>query len=220
MPLLKRRIQFWAAGACGQALVSCIAASWRYRTALPSVNEDNLRVRGDQAIFVFWHRHLLSLLGRFRGYPVCVPVSESNDGEYVARVMERYGLLAVRGSSSRGQIKLIRGLLKAIDDGRSCAISPDGPRGPCYSVQPGFILLARRTGLPVFPLGVSVDRAWELHSWDSFVIPRPFSRIGIHSGPPVTAAEVEQQPIEVSCDQIGENLMKATRNAKTLLDDS
>lgn len=217
MPLLKRRVQFWAAGACGHAVVSCLAASWRLQLDMSPELLGKVARGTRKCIFLFWHRHLLSLLGCFKGYPICVPVSQHTDGEYVAQVMERCGLLAVRGSTTRGQINLIRGLLKAIENGRSCGISPDGPRGPCYSVQPGFVLLARRTGLPVFPVGVSVDRAWELNSWDSFVIPQPFSKIGVYCGKQIPAQQLKNRPIDESCDRVKTQLMDATHSAEKLL---
>ena len=217
MPLLHKRVEFWGAGVAGEVVVRLLSATWRLNRIDPENLERKIRSGRRRFIFAFWHRHLLSLLGCFKGFPFCVPVSEHSDGEYVARVMERFGLLAVRGSTTRGRLRLIRGLLQAIDSGRSCAITPDGPRGPCYSVQPGFILLARRTGLPVYPLGVAVDRRWELDSWDSFVIPKPFAHITVALGEPLSADKISRAAVRDSCEEMRGRLMDATEMARNNL---
>lgn len=201
----------------GEILVRLLSATWRLNEVGAENLKEQVRSGRRKGIFAFWHRHLLSMLGCFRGFPFCVPVSEHADGEYVAQVMERFGLLAVRGSTTRGRLRLIRGLLGAIEGGRSCAITPDGPRGPCYRVQPGFILLARRTGLPVYPLGVGVGRGWELPSWDAFVIPQPLSRICVVAGEPLSPEHLANAPVRESCSELRRRLMEATERAKAEL---
>ena len=214
MPLLQKRVQFWAAGFAGEIVIRLLASTWRYVKGAPEGLEEQIRSGRKQAIFGFWHRHLLSLLGGFKGYPICVPVSEHRDGEYVAQVMERFGLLAVRGSTTRGRIRLIRGLLEAIRRGRSGAITPDGPRGPKYTVQAGFVLLGRRTGLPVYPLGIAAEKGWELNSWDAFVIPKPFTRICIVAGTPMAPEDIQDTPVRECCAEFRERLMAATQKAQ------
>lgn len=213
MPLLKRRIEYLCAGAVGNVVVRLLSASWRYQVDVPRNLLLGVRNRKRTAIFAFWHRHLLALLGCFMGYPMCVPVSEHSDGEYVAQVMERAGLLAVRGSTTHGRLRLIKGLLDAVERGRSCAITPDGPVGPCYSVQPGFVLLSRRTGLPVYPVGVNVESAWKLNSWDSFLIPRPFTRISVRTGVPIAADKLRDAPVATSCLELQKRLFEVNQNA-------
>lgn len=217
MPLLQRRVQFWLAGLAGDVAVRALSATWRLKRVDPEHLEEKVRTGRRRVILAFWHRHLLSMLGCFRGLPFCVPVSEHTDGEYVAQVMERFGLLAVRGSTTRGRLRLIRGLLKAIEGGRSCAITPDGPRGPCYHVHAGFVLIARRTGLPVYPVGLAVDRGWELPSWDAFVIPRPLTRICMVAGSPLSPARLARAPVRESCRELRQRLMEATDQARSEL---
>jgi len=131
--------------------------------------------------------------------------------------MERNGFLALRGSTSHGATRMLRGVLGAVDEGWSCAITPDGPRGPRYSVQPGFILLARRSGLPLHPLGIAVDRAWVLKSWDAFCLPKPGARIVIVVAPPMEGDDFRGRPIEEMCAELKGRIETATEEAEAEL---
>jgi hypothetical protein len=218
MPAHRKGLRYWLVGRVASVLVRLLMSTWRVEVDDPAARVSAVRRGSAQAIAAFWHRHILSLLPRFRGFPVCVPVSQSRDGEYVARVMDRFGLASVRGSSSRGGIGLLKGLLRAVDEGYSPAITPDGPRGPRYSVQPGFTLLARRTGLPVFPLGVAVEDAWVLSSWDAFVIPKPGTRVVICVGEGLHAADYEDT--EEFCRALRNALFAATERARVRLENA
>jgi lysophospholipid acyltransferase (LPLAT)-like uncharacterized protein len=127
-------------------------------------------------IFPFWHRCVLPATWLFRNRGIGVLTSLSRDGEYIARVIRRFGFIPVRGSSSRGGK---RGLLKMqtlVNAGETVAFTIDGPRGPRYQAKKGPVLLARMSGVPVTPFYVAVERGWELKTWDAMVIPKPFSR--------------------------------------------
>ncbi len=164
-------------------------------------------------ITTFWHRYLLCMLCIFRGYPVCVPVSRHNDGEYVAHIMHRYGLLTARGSTTRGSLSMIREMVRHINAGRSCAITPDGPRGPKYSVQPGFILLARRSGAPVHPIGIAVSGCWTFHSWDELVVPKPFARIRVVIGKGLTIPPRRGRNTEYYRRLVQEQMIQCSKEA-------
>ena len=103
--------------------------------------------------------------------------SRSYDGEYIARIIEHFGFLAVRGSSSRGAVQSLRELQRELERGAFVAFTIDGPRGPKYVAKPGPIHLARITGAPIFGFYVAVERAWILNTWDAFIVPKPFSRV-------------------------------------------
>jgi hypothetical protein len=217
MPLLQKRIHFWLVGALGGLLLRLLSATWRVTIIDADGAAASARDGSGQGIFAFWHRHLLTLLCRFRGYRIAVPVSEHRDGEFVAHVMERYGYLAVRGSTTRGSMRMLRGLLDAFADRWSCAITPDGPRGPRFTVHAGFILLARRSGLPVRPVGIAVDRAWVFNSWDAFVVPRPGTRIAIVLGPPITPDHLAGGDVDALRAEMHDALMEATSRAEQVL---
>lgn len=130
------------------------------------------------AIFAFWHRSLLLAAHRFRNQDIAILISRSFDGELIARTVERLGFLAVRGSSSRGGSVGLRSLERAYNDGRICAFTADGPRGPAMITKAGPAQLAALLGADsVGAFYVLPERAWTLRSWDRFLIPKPFSRV-------------------------------------------
>jgi len=215
MPVLQRTLRFRLAGWLGALVVRLLYATWRVTVIDPEDVGTGVRDGTRPAVIAFWHRHLLTLLGHCRGYRVCVPVSEHRDGEYVAQVMERSGLISVRGSTTRGSLKLVRGLLSCARQGWSPAITPDGPRGPKYSVQPGVALLARRCGLPVYPVGIAVSSAWVLRSWDEFMIPKPWARIVIAAGPALGSAAYDD--VDGFCRALGTALQAACQTAEDAL---
>ena len=134
------------------------------------------------AIYAFWHRCVFACACRFGNSGIAVMTSSSFDGEYIARIIERCGFRAVRGSSSRGGVRALLKMHKLIEDGQSVAFTIDGPRGPRYVAKPGPVLLARNTGVPICCLHVAVEKAWVFNSWDRFMLPKPFSRALLRIG--------------------------------------
>src|SRR5688572_6944240 len=142
---------------------------------------------GERFILTFWHRHLLLMPYCYRGGKISVLVSQSRDGELIARTVARLGMgiEASRGSSSRGGVAGMRTLLRKAGEGYNLCFTPDGPRGPASEVQPGVILAAAATGFPIQPVALAATRAKRLRSWDRFLIPLPFSRVHFVYGEPL-----------------------------------
>jgi len=140
---------------------------------------------GKPFILAFWHRHLLVMPYAYRGRRISVLVSQSRDGELIARTVARLGIDSSRGSSSRGGMAGMRTLLRKAADGWDIAFTPDGPRGPLREVQPGVILAAAATGLPIQPVAIAASRAKLLRSWDRFLVPLPFSKVHFVYGEPL-----------------------------------
>jgi hypothetical protein len=138
--------------------------------------------------------------------------SNSYDGEYMGRIIRKFGFVAVKGSSSRNAVRALLGLRRALQDGWTVAFTLDGPRGPRYKVKPGPVALARSAGVPMSMFHLAVDRAWVLNTWDRLIIPRPFSRVLMRFGKliPVpsdaTAEDIEryQQQLQDSLDRVRE----------------
>ncbi len=107
---------------------------------------------GRQIILAFWHGRLIMMPYSYPGKGITILVSTSKDGELIARTVKGFGIDSVRGSSTRGWVAGIKGLLKSIKNGRDAAITPDGPRGPGMKAQMGVIQIARATGLPIVPM--------------------------------------------------------------------
>ncbi len=143
---------------------------------------------GTPVIYVVWHARLLVLpyLYRDRGFRVLI--SRSRDGEMIARLVRRFGFVVVRGSSSRGGAEGLRALARALREGHSVVVVPDGPRGPSETVKPGVVALARLTAAPVVPMALGASSEWRARSWDGFRVPKPFARCVVRFGDPVRVA--------------------------------
>ena len=142
---------------------------------------------------VLWHNRLFLSPEMFRRYRtqrrVYGLVSASKDGAWLAALYRMIGMHPVRGSSSNFGREAARTLIEVMRGGHDIGITPDGPRGPLYVVEPGAVVVTRRTSAPMVLFGAEFTRAWKLKSWDRFYIPWPFSRIKMHSAvlPPVKA---------------------------------
>lgn len=141
-------------------------------------------------IYILWHNRFFTvpaawsqLCGRHR--KTVTLTSASHDGDVVARAMAVFGLGAIRGSSSRRGVAALVGLKRALQDGQDVCLTPDGPRGPRYKIQPGVIKLAEATGAAIIPVHVTFTSALRLKTWDRFVIPRPFSRVEVTFAEPI-----------------------------------
>jgi lysophospholipid acyltransferase (LPLAT)-like uncharacterized protein len=130
----------------------------------------------------FWHACIIPATFMCRNLGVRVMSSNSYDGEYMGRIIRKFGFVAVKGSSSRNAVRALLGLRRALGDGWSVAFTLDGPRGPRYKVKPGPVALARSSGVPLTMFHMAVDRAWVLNTWDRLIIPKPFSRVLMRFG--------------------------------------
>lgn len=136
-------------------------------------------------IYPFWHRCVLPATWIFRKRKLAVMTSRSLDGEYIARVIERFGYVPIRGSSTRGGQRALLEMQTFVSNGGGAAFTIDGPRGPRYIAKRGPIQLAKATGVAITPFYVAVEKKWVLSSWDRFVIPIPFSRAVVHVAPKI-----------------------------------
>lgn len=128
-------------------------------------------------IFPFWHRCVLPATWIYRHQHPAVMTSQSRDGEFIARVIRRFGFIPVRGSSSRGGQRALLEMNQQLADGNAVAFTIDGPRGPRGVAKKGPVFLARMSGAAITAFYVAVESAWVLNTWDKLVIPKPFSRI-------------------------------------------
>lgn len=171
-------------GAVGSLLLRSIFATVRCRRE-GYEPVDALRAEGRPIVFALWHGHLLPLLHFHRKQGIVGLISQHRDGEHLLSVLDRSGFGAVRGSSTRGGVLGLRGLVRRSREGFDVAITPDGPQGPRRSFKPGALAVARLTGNPVVPVAAGMGRAWRLKSWDRFLIPKPFATVHIAYGEPV-----------------------------------
>ncbi len=171
----KQRLALGLITAAGWVLVRLIGPTLRYSISIEEGGPAREWIC--PVVYVFWHRCVIPALYWYRGKEIAVMTSSSFDGEYIARIIEKFGYRAVRGSSTRGGVRALLGMHSEIEQGRAVAFTIDGPRGPRYVAKPGPVLLARNVKLPVVAFHCAVEHAWVLNSWDRFVIPKPFSRV-------------------------------------------
>jgi hypothetical protein len=141
--------------------------------------------RGGPPIQAFWHDRILLATYYFRDRRIVVMTSQSFDGEYIARFIQRLGYGAARGSSTRGGVGALVEMIRLVRAGLPAGFTVDGPRGPRHVAKTGALLLAKKTGRPVLPFTVNPERFWTLKSWDRFRVPRPFTRATVRIAPPL-----------------------------------
>ena len=133
-------------------------------------------------IVSFWHACIIPATYTCRNIGVRVMSSYSYDGEYMGRIIRKFGFVAVKGSSSRNPVRALLGLRRALEEGWTVAFSLDGPRGPRHKVKPGPVALARSSRVPLSMFHMAVEKAWVLNTWDRLIIPKPFSRVLMRFG--------------------------------------
>jgi lysophospholipid acyltransferase (LPLAT)-like uncharacterized protein len=175
---LKQRIALAIVPRLASIVIRCLGATLRYHDVCEPGATPGYDIP-PPAVYAFWHRCLLAGAWRFRKYGLTILISRSFDGELIARTVERLGFVAIRGSSSRDGAPGLRNMQRAYLAGHYCAITADGPRGPAMVAKPGVVQLAKLINTTVSTCYVHPHRAWQLRSWDRFLIPKPFSRVTI-----------------------------------------
>lgn len=187
----RKRWILWAVPPLVALLLRLLQVTLRYE----EIFDDGGRADqpGEASVWCFWHRCLLPAACFFRGRPrTTLLISASFDGELIARTIERMGYETVRGSSSRAGSGGLRALARAVQDGATAVIPGDGPRGPRYLLKPGVTRLARLTGHSVNSFYLLPQRVWVLRSWDALLVPKPFSRVVMVWGRPVSPPESDE----------------------------
>jgi lysophospholipid acyltransferase (LPLAT)-like uncharacterized protein len=160
------------------ALLWLIGSTWRFEEIAEEGVTPLVGGAGAGAeIFCFWHQCVLPCAIYYRKTRATILISQSFDGELITRILGLFGFHAVRGSSSRSAREGLLGLKEVIESGRPAIFTADGPRGPIYQTKMGPIKLAQMTGARIGAFHLEPERAWNLSSWDRFMVPKPFTRI-------------------------------------------
>ena len=148
---------------------------------------ENLRLVQERGarLYASFHGRMLIPVWLHRRQGITALISQSRDGEAVTRLVQHLGYNTVRGSSHRGGRDALRGMMEANRNGGVTAIMVDGPRGPREDPKLGVLAIARNAGVPILPILGAAYPNWELHSWDHFQIPKPFSHSVIGYGEPL-----------------------------------
>ena len=171
-------------GILGKYLIDLLFLTIRFENRVSPKTGQMLQ--NGEGIYAFWHSRLLLMDHVGRNMELIVFISQSKDGEIISQILKQQGSIAVRGSSTRGGMRAIIEALRLLKEKkRICAITPDGPQGPRFRAQPGVILLAQKTQMPIIPMIASASRAKIFNSWDRFMLPLPFSKYVVMDGTPV-----------------------------------
>jgi len=176
-----KRLQIAAIAGLGYPLINALGHTLRWRVE-GMHHFDAITASGRQPVMAFWHGRILPATFYFRGRGIVVITSENFDGEWIARIIERFGYGTARGSSTRGGRKAMVQLVRAMKAGKPAGFTLDGPRGPARVAQPGAVWLAGATGNPILPFHLEAASAWTLRSWDRTQIPKPWTDVALVIG--------------------------------------
>jgi lysophospholipid acyltransferase (LPLAT)-like uncharacterized protein len=195
-----KRLQVAVIANLGYPLLAALGATYRYRVdGLEHLQA--AQVLG-HPIHAFWHGRIFPGTVYFKRRGIVVITSENFDGEWIARIITKFGYGTARGSSSRGARKALLQLVRDIK-ARPVAFTLDGPRGPARVAQPGAVWLAKVTGNPIIPFHLEADRHWTLRSWDRTQIPKPFASIALAFSPPI---QVASGATDVTIEEVSRHL--------------
>jgi lysophospholipid acyltransferase (LPLAT)-like uncharacterized protein len=197
-------------------LLRCLARTWRWQVEgqerIAEVERD-----GGRWILASWHGRILHGIMHFRGRGMVVITSENFDGEWIARILHRFGYGTARGSSSRGARKA---LLQMVREARAhpTAFTVDGPRGPARVAQPGAVWLSKATGNPVIPFHAEAAAHWSLRSWDRTQIPKPFTTVAVVIGEPIRVSpDADDQALDAARLRLEQHLAACEARCHALL---
>jgi len=179
-----KRLQIAAIAGLGYPLINALGHTLRWRVE-GMHHLDAITASGRQPVMAFWHGRILPATFYFRDRGIVVITSENFDGEWIARIIERFGYGTARGSSTRGGPKAMVQLVRAMKAGKPAGFTLDGPRGPARVAQPGAVWLAGATGNPILPFHLEAASAWTLRSWDRTQIPKPLTNVALVIGEPI-----------------------------------
>lgn len=216
--LKKRLLQFLGLTVL-KFLVSALVKTYRIKF-VNADQPDQLLNNGEKIVAAFWHGTMLVPWFIHRNKKFSALVSRSKDGEILASVLKRWNYRVIRGSSHVGGKEALKLLTDTVDEGCSAAITPDGPTGPARKFKPGAVVLAKRKNIPLFLVGTASAEKKILKSWDSFEIPKPFTRVAVcYSNAIKIKNDAEREEIEqvineceIKLNELQEEAEKIVRN--------
>jgi lysophospholipid acyltransferase (LPLAT)-like uncharacterized protein len=200
------RLKIRAADLVFYSLISLIGRTVRFEV-IGWENHEKAEENGGLPIYVFWHDRIFLTTYWWRKRRIVVMTSRSFDGEYIARFIQRFGYGAVRGSSTRGAVGAIIEMARLMREGCTTAFTIDGPKGPPYVAKMGAVMLAKKTGHPIMPVTMALERYWAVPTWDELQVPIPFTRACVFVAPPIyVAADTDEAELEAKRDELQQTL--------------
>jgi lysophospholipid acyltransferase (LPLAT)-like uncharacterized protein len=209
-----QRVALWVVPKLTALLLAAVGATLRFEViAEEGVTPATPPARG---IFCFWHRCTLPAGWYFRKFQCSILISQSFDGELIARTLGLLGYSSVRGSSSRGGAAGLMAMREVLAKGEPVVFTADGPRGPIYQTKIGPVKLAAMTGEPMGCFYLLPARAWVMRSWDRFLVPLPFSRVVVSWARAVTApaTDADAEALDAKRLELNDALERARLRAE------
>lgn len=179
----RKRAEVAAIASLGYPFLKALGSTWSWRVS-GAEHVDAIHARGLHPIHAFWHGRILPATLYFQRRGIVVITSENYDGEWIARIIKKFGYGTARGSTSRGGPRALLQLVREVRS-KGVAFTLDGPRGPAEVAQPGAVWLAKATGNPLLPFHAEAASAWTLRSWDRTQIPKPFTTVAMSIREPI-----------------------------------
>jgi lysophospholipid acyltransferase (LPLAT)-like uncharacterized protein len=179
----RKRAEVATIATLGYPVLRALGSTWKWKVS-GAEHVDAIRANGLQPIHSFWHGRILPATVYFQRRGIVVITSENYDGEWIARIIQKFGYGTARGSTSRGGPKALLQLVREVKS-KGVAFTLDGPRGPAVVAQPGAVWLAKATGNPLMPFHAEAASSWTMKSWDRTQIPKPFSTVAMAIGEPL-----------------------------------
>lgn len=212
-----KRVEAAAIAALGYPIIAALGSTFRWREQ-GAGHLQSVLASGRQPILALWHGRILPATIYFRNRGVVAVTSQNFDGEWIARIMRRFGYAQARGSTSRGGARALLQLSRDMAEGRPAAFTVDGPRGPAYQAQPGAVWLAKVTGNPIVPFHVEAEPCWTAGSWDRAQIPKPWSRVAMVIGAPMDVPpDADEGMLETMRLELEQRLADLQQQALALL---
>lgn len=194
----------------GWLLINFVARTSKIKI-INATQVKELKRKGKNVIYALWHGRMFLPIWMLRKQNIYVVVSPSRDGEYLHRIISRFGYQSIRGSTSKNPSRTLAQVLNKLVNASDIVIAPDGPLGPAQKVQPGIIWLAKKTGSPIIPMTFGARRKRFFASWDKFLFPFPFNRFTFIYGEPVYVSPTDV--LEEKVRQLEEELNRITNQA-------
>ena len=188
-------------------------------TVLGEEHYSELRGRKEPVIILIWHGRIFFAPYFFRRRGIMPLVSPSEDGEIIAQIIAGWGYKTLRGSSSHSIIKAWNVMKRELENGGELIIVPDGPRGPGRKMKPGALKLAKETGAYLIPFTFSSSKRKTLKSWDSFLIPIPFTKLVAVYGKPISVdSSINNEQLEKKLQEVEEHMKRLDQEADSFFD--
>jgi len=201
--------------AAATPLIRAIGATYRWRVD-GIQHYESIVASGRQPILAFWHGRILPATLFWRNRGIVVITSRNFDGEWIARIIHRFGYAAARGSTSRGGARALVQLRRELGDGKPVAFTIDGPRGPAHVAQPGAVFLAGATRQPILPFHIESSRFWTAGRWDRTQVPKPFARVAVAIGAPMEVSGTDERLVEEKRLELERTLTSLEEKAKAV----